>query len=202
MLTQNSGKKTARRIFLDVIAVLLIITCLLIILSFFGFSIGITFIGTVLWLIFFINVFRFAKLTKKYTYIVLFFIFLLGIVINLVAFKISLDELAQGEELVNVVQGNLPTINHSTGYYVYAYLGAILNLLSLTSMIIFYFRNYRKYLTGEKTLYELGVREARNEEQFTHEWQEKEDQQNKIGWVVIAILIVILAGIILYIQFG
>lgn len=201
MLSQDQGNKKARKIFLDIIAILLIISCILISLSFFGISIGVSLFSPLFWLIFLISVFKFAKLTKKYGYIILFFLFIIGIILSFMALNISLNELTQSGELANIIKGqSTGELNLPTTYYIYSYLGAILNLISLISMIVFYFKYYRKYLSGEKTLYDLGVQEARDEQQFTKQWQEKEKKQNKIGIIIIIILILIFIGVLIYLA--
>lgn len=201
MLTQDPGKKYASKLFLDIVAVILIIACVLISLSFFGISIGISLFSPILWLIFLISMFRFAKLTRKYGYIILFFLFIIGAILSFTAFKISMDELVKSGEIFNILKGSSSEgITFPTSYYIYAYLGAAISLLSLISMIIFYYKYYRKYLSGEKSLYDLGIKEAKNEQQFTQQWKEKEKKQNKIGWIIVAILILLFISLLIFMS--
>ena len=74
----------------------------------------------------------------------------------------------------------------------------IITLIGILSLIIFYFKFHRKYLSGKKTLYGLGVQEAKDEQKFTKQWQEKEKGQDKIGWIIVIILILILIGVFIY----
>jgi hypothetical protein len=197
MLSGDVGNKKARKIFLDIISIFLIITCVLTLLSFFGISIGF-FFAPLLWLTFLINMFKFAKLTKKYSYIILFFLFVIGLVLGFIAFNISAKYLVESGEIANIIRGNPTNISLPTSYYIYAYSGAILTLISIISMLVFYFKYYRKYLAGEKSLKDLGIKEATNERKFIEQWKEKEKKQDKVGWIIIAILVLLFIALLIY----
>lgn len=202
MITENQGVRRGYRIFLDILSVLVILTIINVFLGFFSITIpliGKIIIGPVWGLIFLINVFKFSKLTKKYKYIFLSSLIIIGPILKVIAFSMFLDELAKTGGLIEALQGIVPTsLNLPAGFYILNYGGGILLLLGLISMLTFYLKYHRKYLSRELSLQELGVQEATNEQQFTQQWQEKEQKQNKVGWIIIIILAAILAGVFIY----
>lgn len=69
------------------------------------------------------------------------------------------------------------------------YIGQILFYIGFLSLIIFYFKYYRKYLTGEMSLKDISGREDISEEEMQKRIEEKEKKENKIGWIIVIILV-------------
>jgi len=203
MLTQDPGKKKLYKFLLDIVAILAIITFINVFFKIFKIEIpvlskiGLSFI---IGFIFFLLMFKLTRLAKKWGWIILESLVILGPIIgSIVLYTYSKQVFGN---ILNIISGSASVPEMPQGLLILGYVGTILFLIGLLSTIIFYFKFHRKYLSGEKTLYELGVEEAANEQQFIQQWQEKEKGQNKIGWIIVISLILILAGVLLYMQFG
>jgi len=204
MLAEDKTVRKRYRIFLDILSILIVLTIINVILGIFGLKIPLVdkiIIGPLYGLIFLIYVFRFSKLIKKYKYIFLSSLVIIGPILKFIAFNMFLEELVRTEGLVEILRGTLSTLpNLPAGYYILNYGGSVLLLIGLISMLVFYLKYHRKYLTGKLSLQKLGVQEAANEQQFTKHWKEKEKKQNKIGWIIIIILILVLLGVFVYLA--
>jgi len=204
MLTQDPKKKKIYRISLDIISALAIITFINVFFGLFGIKIPIlSYIGltTIIALIYFISMFKFAKLTKKWGWIILESLIIIGPVIQIIAGYLYAKSLIESGAIFNALSGEIPS-TASLGAQILSYGGSILFLVGLLSAIVFYFRFYRKYLSGQLSLQELGVEQAADEQHFIQQWQERGKKQNKVGWIIIIILVLIFIGVLLYLQFG
>lgn len=204
MLTQDPKKKKTYRILLDIISALAIITFINVFFGLFGVKIPIlSYIGltAIIALIYFISMFKFAKLTKKWGWIILESLIIVGLVIQAIAGYMYMKFLVESGTIFNTLSGEIPS-TASLGIQVLSYGGSILFLVGLLSAIVFYFRFYRKYLSGQLSLQELGIEQAADEQHFTQQWQKKEKKRNKVGWIIIIILVLIFIGVLLYLQFG
>ncbi len=200
MLTQSPKKKKLLKIFLDIVSVLAIITFINSLFSLFGITLPIlSYLGLpfLIGLIFFLLMFKFAKLTKKYGWMLLSSLVIIGPIISLIS---GLIFFSTSFDLKKLVEGSTQTVPGGLVFLVY--FSAIITLIGFASLIIFYFKYYRKYLSGESSLHELGVKEATNEEKFTEQYLEKEKKQNKIGWIIVITLALVLLGVFLYLQFS
>lgn len=214
MLTQNPKKKKIYKVALDIISALAIITFINVFLGLFGVKIPIlSYIGlsAIIALIYFISMFKFAKLTKKWGWIILESLIIIGPVIQVIAGYLYAKFLVESGAIYTLI-GEMPSAFNTLsgeissiaplGVQILSYGGGILFLVGLLSAIVFYFRFYRKYLSGQLSLQELGVEQAADEQHFIQQWQERGKKQNKVGWIIIIILVLILIGVFLYLQFG
>lgn len=136
-----------------------------------SYYVAITIVAALILLRFFIYIFIFTKKSKKWNWLFLESLIIIGPVIKGLANYI----------LVNLLD----------------YAGTTLLLIGLASFITFYILFYRKYLSGELSLEDFGIKEKT----LTKEEQEKNKKQDKIGWIMIIILFLILIGVFLYLHF-
>jgi hypothetical protein len=215
MLTQDPKKKKIYKILLDIISALAIITFINVFLGWlFGVTIPIlNYIGltAIIALIYFILMFKFAKLTKKWGWIILESLIIIGPIIRIIASYLYTKFLVESGAIYTLIEEMPSTLNPLSGkissiaplgIQILSYGGSILFLVGLLSAIVFYFRFYRKYLSGQLSLKELGVEQVADEHHFIQQWQERGKKQNKVGWIIIIILVLIFIGVLLYLQFG
>lgn len=197
MLTQDPSKKKIYKILSDIVSIFAIIVLINSIFSLFGITIPL--IGSIgmpllIGLIFFLVMFKFGKLTKKYGWMFLNSLVILGPLISFISsaifFQSSLD-------IAGILEGTSQEIPF--GFVLTEYISIILTIIGLGSLILFYFIYYRKYLSGEKTLSQLGAEDMGDEEQFMERWEKKEKKRNKIGIIIIIILILILIGLAIFV---
>jgi len=202
MLTQDSGKKKVYKMLLDILVTIAIVSFINLLLGLFGIQIPIIkYVGIplVFALIFFLLMIKFGKITKKWGWIFLESLIIIGPIIKVIVGMIYMNTLAKSGEIFNLLKGSVLS-NVPIGIQILDYIGSLLFLIGFLSAILFYFIYYRKYLSGALTLQELGVQGATDEKKFTQQWQEKEKKQNKIGIIILIILILIFVGVLIYLA--
>lgn len=202
VITEDLNKRRKYKIILDIVVILAIFSFINIILRVFNIKIpvighiGIPFLLAVL---LFFMMFTFAWRLKKWGWILLNSLIFVGIILNLIGGALSfadyMNSLSSEEKMALAKSGELVGyIPETLGYQILYYGGYILLLIGSLSLILFYFLNLRRYLKGTLTLKNIGGERFASEKQFAEDWQRKEKRQNKIGLIIIIIILLFIVG--------
>ena len=203
---------------LDIISVLTIISIFTSLLSMFGITIPyLGFFGVPLFLaiILFISLIGFEWRMKKWGWIFLHLLVIIGLVVGILGAGLASANYTSSLTAEEFIEYSRTT---KTGpitelppqspivYKILFYGGQVVSLIGLLSFVLFYLIYYRKYLTGSLTLEEIGGEKFANREEFKQRWEQSETKQNTLNkimmWIIFLLIIFIVGFLIAKAIFG
>jgi hypothetical protein len=208
--SKNIGKN---KILLDIGIIFIIVSIFINFLSIFGFNVPTKMIVGVPLFIFiylFMSFISFEWRMKQYGWLFSHTLFFIGGLIQMFSLgqasvynlKNKLSDSGGNINAQNfevIARDILPDTALSSAPNIYSIsfiIGFIISLIGLISIIIFYYKYYRKYLTGQMTLMEIGKGKFGSEKEISKRWESSEKKQNVVNWIMITLIVIVVLFII------